>query len=169
MNAVFLWGMPACGKSTVGPLLADKLNYNFYDLDEVIEKEEKASIDKIFSEKGEQYFRAAEKKYLQGLFSNKDRIVLATGGGTPCFHDNATYMNTNGISIYLDTEVNILASRLLKSKAKRPLLDQVKDLEETLVNTLNERRKNYLQASHVVHVGDEYPDVIVKMILPLLK
>jgi len=80
------------GKSTIGRLLANKLNYDFIDLDDFIESNEQMEIPMIFESKGEVYFRKKEFEYLKQILANKDKFVLATGGGTPCYGGNMSAM-----------------------------------------------------------------------------
>jgi shikimate kinase len=87
--------MPGSGKSTWGKRLASVLNYDFVDLDTMIEKHYCATIDQIFKEKGEDYFRAIEKEVLENTASFNNTII-ACGGGTPCYFDNMNWINLHG-------------------------------------------------------------------------
>src|SRR5215217_1973749 len=111
MNSVFLIGFMGSGKTFVGKKLAQLLKTTFIDLDEVIEKSEEKTISQIFSQNGEEFFRERESHYLKSL-SERSNVVIATGGGTPCFHDNMKWMNENGITIYLKAKSEILFDRL---------------------------------------------------------
>jgi shikimate kinase len=77
---IFLVGFMCSGKSTVGKLLADKLGYTFWDIDQVIEEREGKSIEEIFRDEGEEYFRSLERSVLEE-FLEKERVVVSTGGG----------------------------------------------------------------------------------------
>lgn len=119
---VFLIGLPGCGKSTLGREVAHLLKKPFVDLDDEIVKGEGQSIGQIFSGLGEAQFRNIEKKYLKNWCDHTDDVVLATGGGTPCFLDNMSLINASGLSIFLDTTVSEIASRMMNTElAKRPL------------------------------------------------
>jgi shikimate kinase len=119
---VFLIGLPGCGKSTLGREVAQLLKKPFVDLDDEIVKGEGQSIGQIFSDLGEAQFRNIEKKYLKNWCDHTDDVVLATGGGTPCFLDNMILINASGLSIFLDTTVSEIASRMMNTElAKRPL------------------------------------------------
>ena len=98
-----------CGKTTVGGLLAKALNYSFIDLDKFIEKNEGLSVSKIFEIKGELYFRAQERKYLEVLLDSSKRIVLSLGGGTPCYYDTMYYLvsQNNVKSLYLNDGIDL--------------------------------------------------------------
>src|SRR5437773_11285939 len=97
---IFLMGFMGSGKTFFGKQLAQLLNYEFIDLDELIGKNEGATIAEIFFSKGEAYFRSKESSLLKSLSQNEN-AVIATGGGTPCFHDNMKWMNEHGITVYL--------------------------------------------------------------------
>lgn len=143
--------MPGCGKSTWGKRLANAMSYNFVDLDIMIEEQENTSIEQIFAEKGEDYFREVEKKALHHT-ANFNNVIVACGGGTPCFFDNMNWINTHGKSIYLRANSLLLKDRLVSSKTSRPLFLGVSyDLMESKIEELlQEREKYYLCAN--VHI-----------------
>lgn len=151
MTKIFLTGYMGSGKSTAGKKLAAKLGFEFIDLDKFIEEECGQTISEIFSEKGENEFRALEHNALKKLI-NKNNIVVACGGGTPCYYGNMELMNNNGITIYLKMSSEALASRLIKAKDKRPLIEG--KTEEELKNYINEhlekREDIYHQAQYIV-------------------
>ncbi len=118
---VFLVGYMGSGKTHIGKKLATRLGVDFIDLDEHIESSENASIAQIFSEHGEGYFRELESAVLGGVVRLND-VVVATGGGAPCFFDNMERMNASGTTVYLKTSGALLWSRLKNQIAKRPLL-----------------------------------------------
>lgn len=118
---IFLLGYMGCGKTSIGKKLAKKLNFQFVDLDKLIETQEKKTTKQIFEEKGENYFRETETKMLEKTFGLKNTIV-ATGGGTPCFFQNIENINKNGISVFIDMPAKALEYRLKNTKNKRPLL-----------------------------------------------
>lgn len=121
---IVLIGYMGSGKSTIGQQLAKSLNYNFIDLDQAIENEEEQSISEIFSKKGEIYFRKKERKVLETILAATSNIVLATGGGTPCFGNNMGFMESveDSTTIYLKTSNEVLTERLFNEKKKRPLI-----------------------------------------------
>src|SRR5690606_5400547 len=103
--------------------LAAQLNRKFLDLDAVIEETSGQKIPQIFAEKGENYFRNLETEVLKTVSFSPEKLVIATGGGTPCFHENITFMNARGLTIYLKTTPAILAERLWQTDLmSRPLL-----------------------------------------------
>ena len=152
---VFLLGLMGSGKSFWKKELAAKLKLAAYDLDLLIEAVEEASIPEIFETSGETYFRKAEAKLLR-WFGEKKSFVLATGGGTPCFHENIKWMNQQGITIWLDEPVSVLVGRLKKEKNNRPLLNHLDEngLQQYLEKLLVERTPYYSQAN-IRLIGNE--------------
>ena len=125
---IFLLGFMGSGKTYWGKIWADKLGCSFIDLDELIEKREQASITDIFEKKGEEIFRLLETKMLRDLARHEDSII-ACGGGTPCFHDNISWMNEKGRTVYLSAPASYLFERIKSEKAKRPLIKNVNEAE----------------------------------------
>ncbi|MFP5040948.1 shikimate kinase [Parasediminibacterium sp. JCM 36343] len=148
---IFLIGMMGSGKSYCAKLLAKKLKTSHYDLDNLIELAEEKTIAEIFEEDGEPYFRQKEAEILR-WFAEKKVFVAATGGGTPCFHDNMKWMNQNGITVWLNEPVAVLVNRLKAEKAHRPLIKDLSDdeLYAFLENKLAERRPFYETATHII-------------------
>ncbi len=109
---VYLIGMPGAGKSTVGKALAAKLNRPFLDLDAEIEKMAGQTIPEIFEKLGEVYFRNLETKALIEISSSEEKLIIATGGGTPCFADNLQFMQLKGKVLYLKASPEMLTERL---------------------------------------------------------
>lgn len=141
MKNIFLIGMPSSGKSTLGRQLAKRLDYQFVDMDEVIANQELSTIAEIFKYKGEDYFRQVESKVLKDIKPNQ-KLIIATGGGVPCFFDNIDFIKANGTSIFLNVQPEDLLKRIQKSEGNnRPLIDKKKN-NELLLNELKERYKN---------------------------
>ena len=105
---VVLLGYMGSGKSTIGRTLAKKLEFKFLDLDEYIEQNEKVSVAELFNSKGEIYFRSIEAKAVKQLCNDSDSLVLALGGGTPCFGDTMSFLNehSNVMTVYLKASVS---------------------------------------------------------------
>lgn len=144
MKNIFLIGMPSSGKSTLGRQLAKRLDFQFIDMDDLIVNQELSSIFDIFKFKGEDYFRQVESKILKGILPNQ-KLVVATGGGVPCFFDNMDYIKETGTSIFLNVLPEDLFKRIQKTDANnRPLLDKRKSDEE-IFNELKSRYENRLQ------------------------
>ena len=163
-------GYMASGKSTIGNFLAKKLDYKFLDLDAYIESQEKKTVKQIFLEKGELYFRKIETNYLTEILKNEKNIVLALGGGTPCYGNNLKYIleSNNTVSVYLKTSINTIIKRVESEKAKRPLIAHLntnEDLIEFIGKHLFERSQFYNQADFVVSTDDLDIDQIVEQIV----
>lgn len=152
---IFLIGYMGCGKSTAGKKLASKLKAGFADLDDYIEEQYGRSVDEIFETEGENRFRELEYNGLKH-FLEKDKLVLAVGGGTPCFYDNMELMKRYGITVYLKMSAEALASRLLSAKKVRPLIKNKSEAElKTYINAhLEKREPFYLQAQYKVKAKD---------------
>ncbi len=162
---IFLIGFMGCGKSTIGKKLAKTLSCKFIDLDKYIERKTGESIQQIFKEKGEKYFRVLETESLMEICKS-DNLVIATGGGTPCFFDNMQRILDKGICIYLKMEANNLVKRLSKEKSKRPLIENL--TEKYLVNFIRkklvEREVFYNKANHIIQAKNISEKDIIKLI-----
>lgn len=151
---IFLIGFMASGKSTAGRMLAERLGYDFVDLDDLIEESEKMEITRIFALKGEEYFRRVENRVLDTL-TDRERTVVACGGGTPCFYDNMQKMKSAGLTIYLKVSAQVLASRLSGGGSSRPLVAGMKgeELRKHLKKLLSGREGWYRQ-SDIIYPAD---------------
>lgn len=152
---IFLIGMPGSGKTTLGKRLAKEMLLPFVDLDKEIEKREGKSVQQVFAENGEDYFRQVESKELTAWAGSSKSFVMATGGGTPCFFEGIKVINQSGLSIFLETPLSTLLSRLEK-KTDRPLLNaaDAKEKKEKLASLLNARNQFYHQANITVKNAD---------------
>ena len=146
---IFLVGMMGSGKSYWTKKIAKWIKSAGYDLDDLIEMNEERTIAEIFSEDGEDQFRKIEAKILR-WFKEKKKFVLATGGGTPCFQDNMSWMKKEGVVIWLDESVEVLVKRLIEEKAQRPLIANIENdqLAKFLQDKLLERYSCYSQANY---------------------
>ena len=149
---IFLIGFMGSGKTHWGNHLAAQLKLPFFDLDQVVIEKEKRTIQQIFVESGEEFFRNKEKETLEQLIEANVSMVLSCGGGTPCYFNNIDRMQKYGTVIWLNTQVDVLLERLLKEKKQRPLLKNIDDadLKSYIVKKLNERRMYYQQADVIV-------------------
>lgn len=146
---LYLIGMPGAGKTTLGRALATALELPFRDLDEEIVREEGRSVADVFLTEGEAYFRRREAAVLRNLVDRMPRMVLSTGGGTPCFHQNLEVLLQTGLTLYLAVSVTELVRRLQHAASVRPLLAQLPDtaaLENRLRETLAARQQFYDRA-----------------------
>ena len=168
MNIVLI-GYMGSGKSLIGSHLAKKIDYKFIDLDQYIEKNEACSISKIFEDSGDIYFRKIETKYLIKCLSENNNIVLSLGGGTPCYNDNLTHINsTNNTSIYLKNNNVELSKRLYKSNSNRPLISAIKSekkLIEFVSKHLFEREVYYNKANVTIDCYKKDADAICDIII----
>lgn len=121
-QTIVLLGMPGSGKSTLGQVLAQKLGLPFVDLDSLLEQEAGCSIPVLFEQKGESYFRQLESSLLKKVLEAPVPVVLATGGGAPCFFDNMAAIRQHAQSVYLELSWALLARRLAQEPGDRPLL-----------------------------------------------
>lgn len=153
MKNVMLIGYMGVGKTTVGKALAKKLQMQFYDLDWYIEERFRHKISDLFAQKGEDGFRLIEQKMLHEV-AEFENVVLALGGGTPCFFDNMDYLNRCGTTIFLDAAPHTIMQHLKISHTVRPLLKdkQGDELLEHIARQLSERKPYYRQAQLTVNV-----------------
>ena len=133
-SRIFLVGLPGAGKSTVGDFIAKKIDYRFVDLDHEIEKSQGRSISEIFEIDGEDYFREIESKLLRQM--TMENVVIATGGGAPCFNDNMDWMNQNGFTVFLNPPIGMIISRI-SNQSHRPLIG---NSPEESINDLFQKR-----------------------------
>ena len=157
MKRIFLVGYMGAGKTSVGKSLALRMNLNYLDTDYFIEKRYRKKISEIFASEGEERFREIEHRILLEIAEFED-IVIATGGGLPCFNDNMTIMNEKGTTIYLDVPVEELASRLSVTKNLRPVLKKRTgdELLAFIIDSLAVRRPFYEQAKIHFQAGTKY-------------
>lgn len=157
MNRIFLTGYMGSGKSAMGRLLAGRLGYSFIDLDHYIEGKFRKTIAQIFKEEGEEVFREKEKLSLREV-GEFEKVVVATGGGAPCFFDSMDYMNQQGVTIYLKLSPEQLVARLLKGKAGvRPLISgkSPEELLQLIETMLEKRSPFYEKAQYIIQGTDQ--------------
>lgn len=148
----FLVGYMACGKTRRGKVMAEELGIRFIDLDDYIVAREHRTIAQIFAEDGEVRFRQLETRYLQEICELYEDFVLSTGGGAPCFNDNMAYMNEQGQTIFLNTDIDTIVERLIRGKHKRPMVSQLEDgeIREFVNRHIQERLPFYHQARKMI-------------------
>ena len=159
-----LTGMMGVGKSTIGKSLADRLSFSFVDIDKLIETKEGSSINLIFRNKSENYFRRLENIVsLEEL--KKSDSVISLGGGA--FLNNAIRraVKYSSVSFWLDVDIDELTKRLNKTK-RRPLLSG-KNLKDNINKIYLERKKTYSEADYRIKCNFLDPETIVKKILKI--
>jgi shikimate kinase len=172
-KVVYLTGFMGSGKSTIGPILANTLGWEFFDLDKVIENKTGMVIKEIFDVNGEDYFRTLERKTLLEI-SDNNKIVVSLGGGTITNYKNLETLKKTGIIFYLKLSPQSAYKRL-KFKRDRPVLlsdigeDFTKEDLLTRINKLYEKRKIFYEQSDFIIETDNMPvgktvDRIVKII-----
>ncbi len=168
---IFLIGMPGSGKSTLGRSVARRLGYAFADLDALITAQEGMAIPDIFGARGEEYFRQAEQTALHRT-ETLDRVVIATGGGTPCFFDNMAWMKSHGVAVWLDVSPGTIAGRMnrnAEASQQRPLFagKSKAEIAATLADMHRKRLPFYQQAQVRVRESEARPARMVQKIKDL--
>lgn len=161
INRLFFVGFMGSGKTTKGKRIASKYGLRFIDLDEYIEDRTQHSISQIFADKGESGFRLIEQKMLKEV-AQYDKVLVAAGGGTPCFFDNMEVMNNAGVTVYLKATAEDLSSYLLANgTSKRPLVRD-KSPEELLsfIRQSLEKREPFYEKAQYTMTSDDTSDVL---------
>lgn len=141
VSKIILVGMMGAGKTTIGKLLSNKLNYNFIDLDKIIEEKSGVKINTIFEIEGESGFRDRELQALRHSLE-KDQVIISTGGGIVTYEKSRTQLiKNNALIIYLKANLQTLCNRL-KNDNSRPILN-VADKEQVIERLLEEREPYY--------------------------
>ena len=155
-----------CGKSTVGRRLANRLNIPFVDADAEIERAANMTVNEIFANHGEPYFRSGEKRVIARLLTEGPQ-VLATGGGAFMSETTRNEIAKGGISVWLKADLDIVMERVRK-RATRPLL-QTPDPEGTMKALMDKRYPVYAQADLTVYSRDVPHEAVVEDIIEALK
>jgi shikimate kinase len=156
--------MMGVGKSTIGKRLANKLKVNFLDVDRIIELNEKNSIQEIFQNKGELYFRKIEKKTTLEILNQKNSII-ALGGGALTNKSIRKEVIKSTICIWLDVSTKNLLLRL-KNIKKRPLLNQ-ENLQDTINKIYSDRKKIYNKSHFKIKCDLLNVDQIIEKIIKI--
>ena len=156
----YLTGFMAAGKSTIGPILANTLGWDFYDLDKEIEKKESTRIVEIFETKGENYFRQVETELLRN-FSKREESIISLGGGAIASEENFGIIKSSGKIIYLKSSPEMAYKRLrfkkdrpafvfegVESPSKEQFLERIQQL-------LDERKKYYEKCDFVIDTDNQ--------------
>lgn len=159
------------GKTTVGKRLAEILGVRFVDLDAYIEESEQRTISELFKTEGHIRFRKKEHHYLNEVLEEKASMVLATGGGAPCYSGNMeVILKASPNVFYLNLAIPELVKRLGPEKAHRPLIAHLTEMElpEFLGKHLFERNGFYQSAHHMISCDGKAADEVAGEIVALL-
>lgn len=153
------------GKSTMGRSLASELKMTFIDLDSFLEEKYFRTIPQIFAEEGEDAFRKKERKVLEEVAAF-DNVILATGGGAPCFFDNMDLMNRAGYCIFLDVHIDSLVNRLMHARIERPLIKGKSEQElRRFIDDLMKKRRPFYEKAHYILKGEEItPEQVLALV-----
>lgn len=166
MKNVILIGFMGSGKSTIGKILAQKLKFEWLDMDIEIEKGEQKPISQIFEEMGEGYFREIESEYLRKMTQQTNKVI-STGGGIVLKEENRQLLKDVGTVIFLHADSSQIIENL-KDDTKRPLL-KGENPEEKIIRMLDEREANYLNTANIIiQTTGKSIDNVVEEIMSLL-
>jgi shikimate kinase len=160
-----------CGKSTIAQNLSKITNIPFLDLDKCIEKKANLSINEIFEQHGEVYFRKLEHEIFVELLQSPENNIIGLGGGTPCYANNHELLQKEDVtSIYLKASIETLFNRLVNNKSKRPLIANMneEEMKEFIAKHLFDRSFYYNNAKYKVSVDDKTVEDTVQDILAIL-
>lgn len=164
---IFLVGPMGAGKSTIGRQLAHQLNMEFFDSDQEIEKRTGADLAWVFDVEGEEGFRDREEKVINDL-TEKQGIVLATGGGSVKSRETRNRLSARGVVVYLETSIEKQLTRTHRDK-KRPLLQVDAPAREVLEALAQERNPLYEEIADItIHTDDQSAKVAANQIIALL-
>lgn len=148
--------MPGSGKSTLGAELAVVLGYHFFDLDVEIEINEGLTVPEIFKKRGAAEFRKAERNNLLEITNKKKSFLMSTGGGTPCYHDNMDFMNQNGLTVFINPNVEVILQRVVTQEGQRPLFSKMdpSELRDKVYQLYEKRYAYYSKAQVIIAEGE---------------
>ncbi len=165
---ITLIGYMGSGKTTIGKMLSQELNLNFYDLDALLLEESKNdSILNLFKKKGELFFRKREHSLLKTILKQKNKYILSVGGGTPCFYNNIYFLNKYSNTFYLKTDSYTLFKRLFLEKDTRPLISHLSknELFIFIIKHLSKRSYFYEKSLKKINVNEKSKYDIVQEIV----
>ena len=154
-SIITIGGFMATGKSTIGPLVANILDYQFVDIDEYIQEREGLSITEIFDQKGEVYFRTCEETHIRKMLQQQD-IVVSLGGGSLHWQNNYLWIVENSHLFVLLADWTTISERI--SSYNRPLFNEAKNLYK-------ERAMIYHNSGIAIDVVSKSPQEIAKLIV----
>ncbi|MDI6786509.1 MAG: shikimate kinase [bacterium] len=162
MKNIVLFGFMGTGKSSIGKILAERLDMSFLEMDEIIEKENKMTISDIFEKYGEAYFRELEKDLIERISKNNS-CVISTGGGVVLNEENVELLQKNGILISLMAKEEVIYKRV-KNETHRPLLKTKNGLQK-IREILNHRRPFYEKAGFCIDTSNMSKNEVVEKII----
>ena len=164
MRTIFLTGFMGSGKTTIGTMLGEKLRIPAYDMDQLIVQKAGKSINEVFDDDGESFFRKLESDVLKSL--PLENALVMTGGGIILDEGNRKWMKENGLTVYLKCSIDQIKKRL-ENDETRPLINgsKKKDIEKIFLS----RKELYEEAELTVDVTALEPPVIVDLLIERLK
>jgi shikimate kinase len=162
VSNIILIGMPGCGKTTIGKILAERLNREFIDIDAFIEKTEGTTIPEIFK-KGEDHFRDIESRAVKQV-AGKSKVIISTGGGVIKRHKNIEALRDNGLILFINRPIENIAGDV--DTENRPLLNKDKS---ALYNLYEERYELYKAYCDIEIINDEPIDIVLERILNVVE
>ena len=172
-SAVFLTGFMGSGKSTIGPILANTIGFNFIDLDAQIEKKEGRKIGEIFKQDGEEKFREIERTMVNEAAGLRC-IVVSLGGGTIAHQPTLDFVKRAGVLVYLKSDADQIFKRL-RTKGDRPMLRDEEgnlmdhdQLREKINDLISKRSPYYEQADIIIQtdekkIGNTVDDLVKRL------
>lgn len=164
-SRIYIIGFMGSGKTKHGKKIARQMDYSFVDMDVYIEQKAGMSVKDIFREKGEAWFRKAEKQAIKEL-ATMEKVVISTGGGVPCHGNNMDLLKEKGLTVYLKLSPSRLFRKLKKSKKERPLMAGKSDekMLRTIKELLEEREYYYDRADLIINGHKDVPGRVVDAI-----
>lgn len=166
---IFLIGYMGCGKSRWGKIVAKHYGFRFIDLDTLIEEREDLNVPEIFEKHGESGFRKREHDALESI-SDEENIIVATGGGAPCFNKNMEEMNRLGTTLFIECSPQLLRERITESDTERPLVKNFSqdELLNYIIRHLNNRMPFYEQSHYKLVSGNLELDDFTAILDPII-
>ncbi len=154
-DRIYIIGYMCSGKSSISRKLAARLGYESFDTDDLFEERYHICVQDFFEKYGEDYFRKFESEILKKT-GEMHKVVVSTGGGTPCFFDNMQWMKENGTTIFVRVSPTTSFHRIMNAKRKRPLVygKTEEELRQYVENHYNSRLPIYEQANFIVKGED---------------
>lgn len=166
-GTVVLLGMRGAGKSTVGPLLADRLGVPFYELDDLVEEAAGMPLDQIFELQGEAYYRRLEREALSRFLDRDEPAVLAAGGGIVTERQSVAWLKRHTRTVWLKAEPRDHWNRVLAQGDRRPMQDRPDAMQE-LERLWAERSRIYAQSDFIVETSGTTAEAVCRLVVETL-